>query len=135
MLNVIKAFFARVAGSGKGILVAEELYRSILTSVGSGGMVGLVLTVLQAVLAHSATIFPNPLVGWLASMLLTLVIDLLRRLNHDGSSPAIAADAGVAPATSAAAEHRAAQFGLAVAGQHNVLQYAPGDFRPLSDPC
>ncbi len=39
-------------------------------------------------------IFPNPIVGALATMLLTLVVDLLRRLNQ-GTKPATP----VAPAT------------------------------------
>jgi hypothetical protein len=97
MLQLIKDFLARVAGSSKGILVAEELYRSILTSLGSGSMIGLALTVLQTVLANAAIIFPNPLVGSLATMLLTLVIDLVRRLNH-GPNPTPAPAPAPAPA-------------------------------------
>jgi hypothetical protein len=87
MLQVIKDFLAKVAGAGKGFLLPEELYRSIITSLGSGGMIGLIMTMLQAVLTNTATIFPNPLVGSLATMVLTLVIDLFRRMNQ-GSTPA-----------------------------------------------
>ena len=84
MLNLIKEFFASVANSTKGFLNAEELYRSILTALGSGSFLGLVLTVFQAVLANVGMIFPNPAIGALATMLLTLVVDLLRRLNQGG---------------------------------------------------
>lgn len=87
MLNLIKEFFATVANSSKGFLNGEELYRSILTALGSGSFLGIVLTVFQSVLANVAMIFPNPVVGALATMLLTLIVDLLRRLNQ-GDKPA-----------------------------------------------
>jgi hypothetical protein len=94
MIKLFQAFFASVASSTKGFLNGEELYRSILTALGSGSALGVFLTVLQALLANVATIFPNPVVGALATMLLTLVVDLLRRLNQ-GTKPA----APVTPAT------------------------------------
>ena len=84
MLNLIKEFFASVANSTKGFLNSEELYRSILTALGSGSFLGIALTVFQALLANVGTIFPIPVVGALATMLLTLVVDLLRRLNQGG---------------------------------------------------
>ena len=85
----IKEFFAAVACSVKGFLNAEELFRSIVTALGSGSFLGIALTVAQALLAHVATIFPNPVVSALATMLLTLVVDLLRRLNQgDKAAPA-----------------------------------------------
>jgi hypothetical protein len=96
MLQLIKDFLAKVSNSSKGILVTEELFRSILTSLGSGSIIGLVLTVLQTVLANTATIFPNPLVGSLATMLLTLVVDLVRRMNH-GTIPTPAPAPAPAP--------------------------------------
>lgn len=86
MLNQIKAFFSTVAGSTKGFLNAEELYRSILTALGSGSTLGLILTVLQMLLAHVTTIFPNPVASGLATMVLTLIVDLLRRINQ-GNQP------------------------------------------------
>ena len=82
MFAHLKAFFASVCNTKKGILVPEELLRSILTSLGSGSLMSLVLTVLQSLLASAAVIFPNPIVGGLVTVVLTLVIDLIRRLNH-----------------------------------------------------
>ncbi len=73
-----------MSDSAKGFLNPEELYRSILTALGSGSALGLVLAVVQALLSNVAVIFPNPIVGALATMLLTLVVDLLRRLNQGG---------------------------------------------------
>lgn len=84
MLKLIKEFFASVANSTKGLLNAEELFRSIVTAFGSGSSMGIILTLLQTVLAHVAMIFPNPAVSALATTLLTLVVDLLRRLNQGG---------------------------------------------------
>jgi hypothetical protein len=84
MLNLIKEFLSSVANSSKGFLNAEELYRSIVTALGSGSFLGLVLTIFQSLLANAATIFPNPIVSALATMLLTLIVDLLRRLNQGG---------------------------------------------------
>jgi hypothetical protein len=87
MFNLIKEFFAAVANGTKGLLNAEELFRSIVTALGSGSFLGVALTILQALLAHISVIFPNPVVSALATMLLTLVVDLLRRLNQ-GDKPA-----------------------------------------------
>ncbi len=84
MIKLFQDFFASVTDSVKGFLNPEELYRSILTALGSGSALGLVLVVVQALLSNVATIFPNPIVGALATMLLTLVVDLLRRLNQGG---------------------------------------------------
>ena len=84
MIKLFQDFFASVTDGVKGFLNPEELYRSIITALGSGSALGLVLTVLQALLSNVAVIFPNPIVGALATMLLTLVVDLLRRLNQGG---------------------------------------------------
>ncbi|HEY2157681.1 MAG TPA: hypothetical protein VGH33_18775 [Isosphaeraceae bacterium] len=84
MIKLFQDFFASVAGSAKGVLNPEELYRSIITALGSGSALGVALTILQALLSNVAVIFPNPIVGALATMLLTLVVDLLRRLNQGG---------------------------------------------------
>lgn len=97
MLNLIKEFFAAVANSTKGFLNPEELYRSIVTALGSGSFLGLLLTMFQTLLSNVTTIFPNPVSGALATMLLTLVVDLLRRLNQ-GGKPAPTPAPPVAPA-------------------------------------
>ena len=86
MLAALKRFFAKTDGAFKGVLNPEELYRSILTSLGSGTTVGIAMVFLQAILSHVGSIFPNPTVASLASALLTLVLDLLRRQNQ-GTTP------------------------------------------------
>jgi hypothetical protein len=91
MIKLFQDFFSGVASSTKGFLNAEELYRSILTAFGSGSALGLLLTLVQVLLSNVGTIFPNPIVGALATMLLTLVVDLLRRLNQ-GTKPATPAN-------------------------------------------
>lgn len=88
MLSTLKKFFAAAEGSIKGVLIPEELARAILTSLGSGTIVGLAIIMLQAILSHVASIFPNPAVASLASMILILVLDLLRRQNQ-GSDHAL----------------------------------------------
>ena len=87
MFNLLKKFFAAVADTKKGILIPEELLRSILTSLGSGSMIGLALTVFQSLLTNAGVIFPNPLVGGVVTVVLTLVIDLIRRLNQGPTPP------------------------------------------------
>jgi hypothetical protein len=91
-MSVFRKFFSTVKGSVKGMIDPEELFRSILTSLGSGSIVGLLILVLQSVIAHVATIFPHPSTSTLATMFLTLFLDLLRRQNH-GDTPTKAPDA------------------------------------------
>jgi hypothetical protein len=91
-MSMLRKFFSTVEGSVKGVIDPEELYRSILTSLGSGSIVGLMILMLQSVLAHVATIFPNPNTSTLATMFLTLLLDLLRRQSH-GDAPAKTPDA------------------------------------------
>jgi hypothetical protein len=78
----LRNFFATVHGSVKGLIAPEELYRSIVTALGSGSVVGLFILVIESVLAHVATVFPAPGTSTLATMLLTLILDLLRRQNQ-----------------------------------------------------
>jgi hypothetical protein len=86
MLAKILAFFSAAEGSAKGTLNAEELYRAIFTALGSGTSVGALLMGLQAVVSNASLIFPNPTVAALATALLTLVIDCLRRQSQ-GTPP------------------------------------------------
>lgn len=79
MFAALKHFFAGVKGSKQGILVPEELFRSIVTSIGSGTIIGIVVLILQAILDHVISIFPDPAIASLASVTLTLILDLLRR--------------------------------------------------------
>jgi len=87
MLKLLKDFFAAVINTRKGILVPEELLRSILASLGTGSVMSLVLTVVQSLLAHVSLIFPNPLIGGLVTLVLTLLLDLTRRLNQGPAIP------------------------------------------------
>ncbi len=111
-MSPLSTFFARVEGSAKGLINPEELFRSIVTALGSGTFVGLLILLLQAVLTHIATILPDPTVASLASMVLTLVLDLLRRQNQSGkpvvtpvvtpaANPAVTPAATTVPATPA----------------------------------
>ena len=86
MLAILKNFLSAVEGSVQGQLNANELFRSIVTSLSAGTGMGLLLTILQLILSNVATIFPNPPVATLATALITLVIDLIRRQNQ-GSTP------------------------------------------------
>jgi hypothetical protein len=97
VLTIFQNFFSDVEGSIKGSLNAEELYRSILTSLGSGTSVGILLTVVQAVMTNVTTIFPNPTVAALATGLLTLVVDILRRQSQ-GNNPTPAPAPAPSPA-------------------------------------
>jgi len=107
-MSSLSTFFARVEGSAKGLINPEELFRSIVTALGSGTFVGLLILLLQAVLTHIATILPDPTVASLASMVLTLVLDLLRRQNQSGkpvvtpaANPAVTPAATTVPVTPA----------------------------------
>jgi hypothetical protein len=87
MFNVIKKFLAAVPKASKGILLPEELFRTILTAMGSSSVMGLLLLALHAVLINVAVIFPTPIVASLATAILTIVVDQVRRLEH-GATPA-----------------------------------------------
>ena len=93
MFIELKQFFAVVNGSRQGVLVPEELFRSILTSLGSGTITGIVAVILQAMLDHVVSIFPDPAIASLASIVLTLILDLLRRRNQ-GDKPATSPPVG-----------------------------------------
>lgn len=86
MLNLIKKFLAAVPKASKGILLPEELFRTILTALGSSSIMGLLLMALHAVLVNVAVIFPTPIVASLATAILTIVVDQVRRLEH-GAAP------------------------------------------------
>ena len=99
MFAAIKHFFSDVKGSAPGVLVPEELFRAIVTSLGSGTIIGLVVMILQALLDHVVSIFPDPAIASLASITLTLVLDLLRRQTH-GDKPVVTTNSPVTPPVS-----------------------------------
>ncbi len=82
MLASLKRFFSASGTSIQGYLSIEELYRSILTALGSGTTVGIVILVLQNLLSDVAAVFPNPTVASLATVILTMILDLLRRQSQ-----------------------------------------------------
>lgn len=83
----ISSFFGVVEGSAKGVIVPEELYRSILAALGSGSLIGLAIMVVQSISAHAATIFPNASVAGLVTVIGAMILDLLRR-QQQGEKPA-----------------------------------------------
>ena len=80
------SFFARVDDSRKGLIVPEELYRSIASAIGSGAAIAGLMAVVQSILDHAGTIFPDPSLAGLVTAVLALVLDLLRRQNQ-GTPP------------------------------------------------
>lgn len=101
-MSSLISFFAKVEGSFKGFVNPEELFRSIITALGSGTVIGLLILVLQALLTNVSAILPDPAIASLVSMVLTLVLDLLRR-QAQGTTPTpvtpVAPVAPVAPAS------------------------------------
>jgi len=93
LLSLLQSFLSPVEGSIKGFLNPEEFFRSILTALGSASSAGLVMVLLHSILTNASTIFPNPTVAALATGLLTLVTDILRRQSQ-GSTPSPAASSG-----------------------------------------
>lgn len=90
-MKFLRKFLSDVHGSAKGILVPEELYRSIVAALGSGTIVGVLILVFQSVLDHVGVIFPDAGTSTLITMILTLILDLLRRQNQGGKpSPVLA---------------------------------------------
>jgi cobalamin synthase len=82
--RAVRQFFAAVPGSLRNHLNFEELARIAVTALtAGGGMFG----VLEAVLRQAQAIFPAPADAALATALLTLILEVSRRLQH-GDDPA-----------------------------------------------
>jgi hypothetical protein len=101
MLASLKSFFKVSERSFQGYLSLEDLYRSILTALGSGTTIGVVILVLQEVLTNTSTVFPNPTVASMATVILTMILELLRRQSQ-GNLPAPVVNPTPAPAPSPA---------------------------------
>jgi hypothetical protein len=72
-------FFRAAPNSLKNHLNQDELIRVAITSVGAGGgLFGL----LQAIVMNLGMIFPAPGDAALAAVILTAILDVLRRLDH-----------------------------------------------------
>jgi hypothetical protein len=99
MLTSLKSFFKVSESSIQGYLSLEELYRSILTALGSGTTIGVVILVLQGVLTNASTVFPNPAVASMATVILTMILEILRRQSQ-GNLPIPPVNPTPAPAPS-----------------------------------
>ncbi|WP_435018922.1 hypothetical protein TA3x_000912 [Tundrisphaera sp. TA3] len=98
-LKTFLSFFAKVDGSRKGLIVPEELFRAIVSAVGSGAILTFAIGGLQLVVDHASVVFPNPAVAGLASAILTLILDLLRRQNQGPTQPEVVRPATVIDTT------------------------------------
>lgn len=82
--RAFQQFFAAVPGSLRDHLNFEELARIAITALTAGGGV---FGLLEAVLSQAPAVFPAPADAALAAALLTLILDVCRRLQH-GDDPA-----------------------------------------------
>jgi hypothetical protein len=79
----VRDFFGPVPGALKDHLNTTELARIIITSLTAGGGI---LALLQALIMNVGTIFPAPTDAALAAVILTFLLDSLRRLGHGQDS-------------------------------------------------
>lgn len=84
IVGVIGDFIGPATNSIKGHLNIAELIKVGITAVASGGGV---LGILQAALPAIGLIFPLPQDAALASMILTAIGEVIRRLSHGASPP------------------------------------------------
>ncbi len=100
MFAKILAFLSPVAGSVKGFINAEELFRAVLTavaaSVGTGSVASILTAVLTTISASAATIFAGPAIP-LATFGIGLVLELLRRKTQGATGPVVIKSASVSP--------------------------------------
>lgn len=66
----------------QGYINVSEIGKSVLAALGSGTVVALALTVVEAIRSNASAEFVNPAVAALAASLLGMLADQLRRLNH-----------------------------------------------------
>jgi hypothetical protein len=79
MFDRLCRFFAAVPGSIKGHLNTEELVRVLMTGLSAGGGV---LGLLELLRADVGVLFPAPNDAALAATVLTLLLEIRRRLTH-----------------------------------------------------
>jgi hypothetical protein len=79
----LRSFLGAAPGALKDHLNTEELTRITLTALTAGGGT---LGLLQLLLASVGTIFPAPTDAALAALILTVILESLRRLGH-GQEP------------------------------------------------
>lgn len=100
MFAKILAFLAPVAGSVKGFINADELFRAVLTAAATAGLSGggtaILSAVLTAVSASAGSIFSGPAVGF-ATFGIGLLLDLLRRKSQGITGPVVVSGTSVQP--------------------------------------
>jgi hypothetical protein len=87
----LRDFFGPVPGALKDHLNTSELSRITLTALTAGGGT---LALLQALLMNVGNIFPAPTDAALAAVILTFLLEAVRRLGH-GQDSASGATAGM----------------------------------------
>jgi hypothetical protein len=92
MFKRFAAWLGPMENSIQGHINSGELARSILSGMGFGSVVALVIAILGAVSAHASQIFPDAKDAGQVVFVLGAAIEILRRLNHDGPAPEVPAD-------------------------------------------
>lgn len=131
ILAAFTAFLGAVPHSFAGVLVQADLNRAILTAVGASSVLGLVVSVLTAISSDAAHIFPSPAVATSVSFAIGLVVDLLRRIDHDPAEPS-APVAQVVPAPEVVSRKDDEPDDVGLADHPRAL--APEDVRRLLNP-
>jgi hypothetical protein len=93
ILASARDFFGPAPGAIKKHLNTDELTRVTLTAVSAGAGT---MALLQTILMNVGSIFPAPTDAALAALVLTLVLETLRRLGH-GRENATAVAVGMRP--------------------------------------
>lgn len=83
MMYTLRKFFRPPYGSSPGYISSEEVFRAILLGLAAGALVGIALLALR----EATGVGPDPRRASLATALLALVLDLLRRLDHEATGP------------------------------------------------
>jgi hypothetical protein len=75
----VRAYFEAAPGALRNHLNAEELARITVTALLAGAVI---LGILEAILACVGTLFPAPTDAAFAGVIVTFLLDCLRRLDH-----------------------------------------------------
>lgn len=79
VIDRLRRFFAEVPGSIQGHLNSEELVRVVVTGLSAGGGA---LGFLELIRADAGVLFPAPNDAALATAVLTVILEVRRRLTH-----------------------------------------------------
>lgn len=75
----LKSFLSAAPGALKNHLNIDELCRVVVAAVSAGGGV---FAIFQAVLSQCGAIFPAPIDAAFAALVMTLILEATRRLDH-----------------------------------------------------